>query len=322
MQRYLLNAAYIGTKYNGVSKNVNQKNSRSIEDALSEVLAKLTKRNDTLIHTSSRTDAGVHATNTTFAIDVNKNLPSWAITKRLNTTFNTWHDQIRILKTTPITNEFDVRRDVLSRSYLYRFAVCKEPIPKGVNSQIYKCSMFIPIEESFRCYFALNQDFHIERVIEAAKQLEGYHDFRSFMHVSKKQKTFHPRFCVRRMDSIEVRPGNTLATSVNYEKTMANFDFWNIEFKSRAYFYRQIRNMVGVLIAAGNGKLTSRDIYEMITIPSKNTHKLPVPSHGLYLSNVEYSAEHLANCTRTEKNLSENEMISNNEDVELRQSLA
>lgn len=105
--------------------------------------------------TLNRTDAGVHATNTTCHIDVNCNLPPWVITKRLNATFQAWNEQIRILKTIPVSNEFDSRREAMCRSYLYRFAVCKKPVPKGMNPKIYHSSMFIPIEESFRCYFLL-----------------------------------------------------------------------------------------------------------------------------------------------------------------------
>lgn len=99
------------------------------------------------------------------------------------------------------------------------------------------------------------------------------------------------------MESIEVRPGTTLATSINLEKSLAHFDFYNIEFKSRAYFYRQIRNMVGALIAAGNGILNERDIYELLTIPSNHSsHKIqPAPCYGLYLTNVEYPADAIAN---------------------------
>lgn len=49
--------------------------------------------------------------------------------------------------------------------------------------------------------------------------------------------------------------------------------------------------MVGALIAAGEGKLTKRDIYEMLTIPSHHSWKHFIrlaPAHGLYLANVDY----------------------------------
>lgn len=97
----------------------------------------------------------MHATNTTFHIDLNKKLPPNVITKRVNSVFSEWQEQIRILKTTPISSNFDSRREAIMRTYLYRFAVAKAPVPVGITPQVYKSSMFIPIEESFRCFFVL-----------------------------------------------------------------------------------------------------------------------------------------------------------------------
>lgn len=54
--------------------------------------------------------------------------------------------------------------------------------------------------------------------------------------------------------------------------------------------------MVAVLIAVGEGKLTKRDVYEMLTIPSRKNwddmekkHSLQMaPAHALYFTNIEY----------------------------------
>lgn len=56
--------------------------------------------------------------------------------------------------------------------------------------------------------------------------------------------------------------------------------------------------MVGALIAVGEGKMSQRDIYEMLTIPSHNSwnHNVcPAPASGLYLVNVEYPEEIYSN---------------------------
>lgn len=39
------------------------------------------------------------------------------------------------------------------------------------------------------CSYCRKEGFDIEQVKEAAKQMEGLHDFRTFMKVSKEQKT-------------------------------------------------------------------------------------------------------------------------------------
>lgn len=56
-------------------------------------------------------------------------------------------------------------------------------------------------------------------------------------------------------------------------------------------FFSQIRKMTGTLIAAGEGKITQRDIYQMLTVPSKHSWipGIPIaPPEGLYLSRIEY----------------------------------
>ena len=52
--------------------------------------------------------------------------------------------------------------------------------------------------------------------------------------------------------------------------------------------------MVGTFIAYASGKLAKRDLYEMLTIPSKLHFPVlglhAAPGHGLYLANIEFSA--------------------------------
>lgn len=73
--------------------------------------------------------------------------------------------------------------------------------------------------------------------------------------------------------------------------------------------------MVGALVAAAEGKVTQRDIYEMLTIPSHhswNQKIAPVPPHGLYLVNVEYPEEIFSE--QIEKFVSNNEQHCNGDD--------
>lgn len=51
---------------------------------------------------------------------------------------------------------------------------------------------------------------------------------------------------------------------------------------------------MGTLIAAAEGRISKRDVYEMLTIPSKHSWlpSIPMtPGYGLYLKNVEYPAD-------------------------------
>lgn len=106
-----------------------------------------------------RTDAGVHALNTSVALDIERlydePLKPQTITKLVNEKLAYWNEQLRILKTTPVDLDFNPRFNVISRKYLYRLAVAKQTVESGVKLKQLKSSMFIPIEESHRCHFIL-----------------------------------------------------------------------------------------------------------------------------------------------------------------------
>lgn len=54
----------------------------------------------------------------------------------------------------------------------------------------------------------------------------------------------------------------------------------------------KVRKIVGALVAAAEGRLSEKDVYEMLTIPSYNSWPFNVafamPGHALFLTSVEY----------------------------------
>lgn len=74
--------------------------------------------------------------------------------------------------------------------------------------------------------------------------------------------------------------------------------------------------MVGTLIAAGNGRITLKDVYEMVTIPSKfswNIKIQPADSSALYLTNVEYLPDVFDKATKSVASKSEIDEDDENE---------
>lgn len=68
-------------------------------------------------------------------------------------------------------------------------------------------------------------------------------------------------------------------------------DYWDVFFNAQSFLYRQIRRMVGALVAVAKGHINQRDLYEMLTIPSQNSscNKIIVaPAYGLYLADIEF----------------------------------
>ncbi|KAM7083872.1 tRNA pseudouridine synthase-like 1 isoform 5-T6 [Ciconia maguari] len=68
-------------------------------------------------------------------------------------------------------------------------------------------------------------------------------------------------------------------------------EFWELKFRSRSFLYRQVRRMVGALVAVGQGKLTPHHIKELLEI--KDSRAFPpnamAPPSGLFLKSVEYN---------------------------------
>lgn len=167
-----------------------------------------------------RTDAGVHALHTTVHVDIEKRtgheIKPEHVTHALNKHFKKGNIEIRILNTEHVPDTFHCRYGVNQRTYLYRLAVSKKnylPDTDSDSRQKQFLQKFIPIEEQFRCFYLLwvrqklcaqrsvkililvyklnysEDEFDIEKAKEASKILIGRHDFRSFMSVSKENKT-------------------------------------------------------------------------------------------------------------------------------------
>lgn len=103
-----------------------------------------------------------------------------------------------------------------------------------------------------------------------------------------------PTFTWRNIDEISISPGLPNVTQFSDEKAKSLYNYWDINIKGRSFLYKQVRRMVAVLIAVAQNRITLKDVYEMITIPSPNSwcsQASVVPPYGLYLCKVDYNPE-------------------------------
>ncbi|XP_040441512.1 tRNA pseudouridine synthase-like 1 isoform X2 [Falco naumanni] len=111
--------------------------------------------------------------------------------------------------------------------------------------------------------------------------------------------TFHARFCaLSRTYVYRLLMGCAHHSEIPvFERDLCwapaggGLEFWELTFRSRAFLYRQVRRMVGALVAVGQGKLTPRHIKELLEI--KDSRAFPsnamAPPSGLFLKSVEYN---------------------------------
>uniref|UniRef100_T1GHX6 tRNA pseudouridine synthase n=1 Tax=Megaselia scalaris TaxID=36166 RepID=T1GHX6_MEGSC len=133
-------------------------------------------------------------------------------------------------------------------------------------------------------------NFDIEAVRNASKLFLGKHDFRTFMSTTRSRQEKPASFCIRSISNIEILPGKPL-TVANTEETADLYNFYDFHIHGRSFLYKQVRRIIGTLLAVGCGKITQRDVYQMITIPSKHSWcsgLAVMPPFALYLCKVHY----------------------------------
>lgn len=216
-----------------------------------------------------RTDAGVHALNSTLHVDLErkdqKAYNPLYVTTYLNNTFFRYEIPIRVNSTLLIPRglDFHVRYSAIGRTYLYRLAVLKASKDRHDNS-----IHFVPIEETDRCFFLQKSDFNLAAVNEVIPLFSGTHDFRTFMGLNPTVREKHCMYSVRKLDQVTWRPGQSQASLFNRAAADEYYDHYDILISGRSFLYRQVRRIVATLVAVGQGRLTKKDVYEMITIPS------------------------------------------------------
>ncbi|XP_071546117.1 tRNA pseudouridine synthase-like 1 isoform X3 [Panulirus ornatus] len=130
--------------------------------------------------------------------------------------------------------------------------------------------------------------FDTESVLSACRMLEGVHDFATFG--ASISKSSYPRETTRIIHKISVIPGQPLL-KFDYDPLASHLQFWDITVRGSSFLYKQVRRIVGVLVACAQGCISSEDIKYMLDNPSPqkwNTHVQCAPPDGLFLLSVHY----------------------------------
>ncbi|NWV77415.1 PUSL1 protein, partial [Dasyornis broadbenti] len=273
--RYLVFFQYFGTRYSGVAETKSDQALVGVQNYLERAAQNLKPSAPIKFHISSRTDAGVHALANAAHLDIQRPPGKAAFTgKQLVQGLNYYlkPEAIRVLSAQRVPSSFHARFCALSRTYIYRLLLgCAH------HSQI-------PVFERDLCWAPTGGPLDIPAMREAAKFLLGTHDFSTFRSLSSESPFQSP---VRTLLQVELQPSPGFLAH-HYEHR--GLEFWEVKFKSRAFLYRQVRRMVGALVAVGQGKLRPHHIQELLEL--KDPQAFPghamAPASGLFLKCVEY----------------------------------
>ncbi|XP_039365172.1 tRNA pseudouridine synthase-like 1 isoform X2 [Mauremys reevesii] len=273
--RYLVFFQYFGTKYSGVMETLTDQPVLGVQNYLERAAQNLRPITAIKFYVSSRTDTGVHALCNSAHLDVQRAVgkppfPASVIVSALN--YHLKPEPIRILSAYRVSDNFHARFSALSRTYIYRLVTgCSH------HSQI-------PVFERDLCWAPKGDHLNVPAMQEAAGSLLGTHDFSTFRSVSSEKPFKSP---IKTLAQADIRPSSGFM-SHHYE--YRGLQFWELEFKSRSFLYRQVRRMAGALVAVGQGRLAPYHIKELLEMRDPLAYPLNTmaPAAGLFLKSVEY----------------------------------
>ena len=213
--RYLIKFSYDGSNYSGFQK---QKGLETIEEKLEKALTKVNNK-ETKITATGRTDKGVHALCQYGHADIDVDINEKKLKRALNSNLP---DDIYVIDTKEVKDDFHARYDVKSKTYKY----------------IINTGEYNPIERNY--VFQYNYNLDLDKMKEGIKYFLGEHDFRAFVTDNKSKEN-----CVRKITKATIKKDK--------EKLI-------ISFTGNGFMRYQVRNMVGLLIKLGEDKiLKSKD---------------------------------------------------------------
>lgn len=195
-----------------------------------------------------RTDAGVHALNYTANFHTNSNMSTDDMFRYISSNLP---DDIALLLLKNASERFHARYNIVSKTYLYRIN----------NSQIK--NVF-----DRKYVHNINEKLDLEKMRQCSEVLIGTHDFQSFTTLKSKTKS-----TVRTINYINMEEkDNTIEIEVN-----GNGFLWNM-----------VRIILGTLIEAGEGKLSTEDVENILSAKKRAEAGPMVPAKALFLKDVEY----------------------------------
>jgi tRNA pseudouridine38-40 synthase len=245
MTKIVLTLEYDGTNYHGFQW---QAGLPSIQRELEKAIKKLTGEKCRVI-AASRTDAGVHARGQVVSFRANSSLPPQTFINGLN--YYLPRD-IAVKTAYRVDEEFNVRRDAVSREYSYYI----------LNSPIRS-----PMRQGFSYLVANPLD--IEAANRAAESLIGEHDLASFASVN----------------GTRIRSTLKRVFKAGFERDGEVVIFNMV---ANSFLPHQVRNTVGALIRVGLGKMNLDGFNSIIEAKKPGTAGPTAPACGLYLNRVNY----------------------------------
>ncbi|MBE0430909.1 MAG: tRNA pseudouridine(38-40) synthase TruA [Dehalococcoidia bacterium] len=236
---------YDGTRYHGFQW---QAGLPTIQDELEQAIRRVCGQSGRVM-AASRTDAGVHARGQVAGFRAKSTLDIMTLVRALN---HYLPEDIAVKAAYRAGDDFDVRRDALSREYHYRI----------LNS-----STRSPLDRAFSLFVPRKLD--TGAMNEACRLIAGEHDFASFA------------------SSLEA--GKSTRRNVHEAGVETKGDFIIFRVVANSFLPHQVRSTVGMLIRLGLGQLGMDEFRDIMEARSLGLAGPVSPACGLCLMKVNYA---------------------------------
>lgn len=247
-RKFKLTIAYDGTAYEGWQV---QKTGTGVQEKVEHALAKLFPSNPRL-HSSSRTDTGVHALGMVAHFEAPASECKMT-TSKLVLALNAWlPEDIRVRSAAQARQEFHARFD--ARRKQYRYFVWNDT---AMNPLIRGTVWHVP------------RPLDLRAIRAAAPLFVGKHDFKSFAA----SRNYEMESTVRTVLRCDFKKNGPLLTFI---------------IEGDGFLYKMCRGIVGTIVQVGLGKFPASGIKEMLAQKDRRVAGMTAPAHGLVLWKVFY----------------------------------
>jgi tRNA pseudouridine38-40 synthase len=246
--KFRLTIAYDGTGYEGWQV---QKIGTGVQEKVEAAMARLFPSHPR-VHSSSRTDTGVHALGMVAHFEVPA-AECRMSARKLALALNAWlPEDIRVRSAARARKEFHARFDAAGKQY--RYFIWNDP---SMNPLLRHTAWHVP------------RALDLPAMRRAAALFVGRHDFQAF--------TANPGYVrkstVRTLTRCDIRKAGRLLTFI---------------IEGDGFLYKMCRGIVGTVTQAGLGKFPAEEITKMLANKDRRLAGMTAPARGLVLWKVSY----------------------------------
>ncbi len=241
--RYLCKVAYDGSHFYGFQRQPKLRTVQGdIEKALKRIYGKPVD-----IHSSSRTDTGVHALCQVFHYDVDVAIPIEKLARVLD---GQLAEEISVLSVEIVPDDYHARYNTIQKTYRYDILLSKE-------------------KEIFKSRYALiyKKDLTIDRLQEATRLFLGKQDYRALMASGSDKE-------------------NTVRDIKTFEVHQRGENMISLYITADGFLYHMVRIIVGALLDYNEGRRTLAELEAGLQNKDRSIFRRTAPASGLYLSSV------------------------------------